>query len=71
MTPKEQLIDLVERLDEAEAAEVLKLLSSRYGELPKGERRLPAFVGMGHSGRSDLGRRAKEILRDELGGRVT
>ncbi|GAA4684586.1 hypothetical protein [Phytohabitans rumicis] len=67
MTSKEQLIDLVEHLDEAEAAEVLDLLASRYAHRP-GERKLPAFVGMGHSGQGDLGRRAKEIVRKELGG---
>jgi hypothetical protein len=49
MTVKEQLIDLVEHLDEAQAAEVLDLLSSRYPQGPT-ERELPAFVGMGHSG---------------------
>jgi len=71
MTAKEQLIDLVEHLDEFEAADALDLLAARYGKPPKVERRLPAFVGMGHSGRGDLGRRAKEILREELGGHAT
>lgn len=71
MTTKEQLIDLVESLDETEAAEVLRLLDVHYGKTLEAKRRLPAFVGMGHSGRSDLGRRAKEILREELGGHVT
>jgi hypothetical protein len=71
VTAKDQLIDLVETLDEIEAADVLNLLAARYGKPPKVERRLPAFVGMGHSGRGDLGRRAKDILRDELGGHAT
>lgn len=68
MTSKERLISLVERLDEGQAAEALDLLSSRYA--PVGERPLPPFVGMGHSGEGDLGRRAKEIVRDEMGGRA-
>lgn len=71
MTTKERLIDLVERLDEIQAAEALTLLAARYGEPSEIGHRLPAFVGMGHSGRSDLGRRAKEILREELGGQAT
>jgi hypothetical protein len=66
MTTKELLFDLVERLDESEAADALELLTARYGKVSAEERQLPAFVGMGHSGRTDLGRRAKEILRDEL-----
>jgi hypothetical protein len=69
MTRKEQLIDLVERLDETQAAEALDLLWARYAQL-SGERELPAFVGTGHSGQGDLGRRAKQIVRDELGGRA-
>jgi hypothetical protein len=69
MTSKEQLIDLVEHLDEAQAAEALDLLAARFQERT-GERDLPTFVGMGHSGQSDLGRRAKEIVRKELGGRA-
>lgn len=67
MTRKEQLVALVERLDEAEAAEALDLLWQRYPRSPE-QRALPRFVGMGHSGQGDLGRRAKEIVRDELGG---
>jgi hypothetical protein len=62
MTSKEQLLDLVEHLDEAQAAEVLDLLATRFSERT-GERDLPSFVGMGHSGEGDLGRRAKEIVR--------
>lgn len=68
MTRKEQLIDLVERLDEGEAAEALDLLWQRYAR-PPDRRVLPKFVGLGHSGRGDLGRRAKDIVRDELSGR--
>ena len=30
-------------------------------------RRLPRFVGMGHSGRHDLSERVEEVLRAELG----
>jgi hypothetical protein len=69
MTSKEQLIDLVERLDEEQAAETLDLLQPRYAST-SGRRRLPAFVGLGHSGAGDLGRRAKEIVRNELGNRT-
>jgi hypothetical protein len=68
MTSKEQLIDLVEQLDEDQAAEALDLLQPRYA--PPSGRRLPAFVGLGHSGVGDLGRRAKEIVRNELGNRT-
>ena len=71
MTAKEQLTDLVEHLDEFEAADALNLLAAWYGKPPKAERRLPAFIGLGHSGRGDLGRRAIEILREELDGHAT
>jgi hypothetical protein len=69
MTSKERLRDLVEHLDEAQSAAALDLLAARFTE-QTGERELPSFVGMGHSGQGDLGRRAKEIVRKELGGRA-
>lgn len=68
MTTKELLIDLVEHLDDTQAAEALELLSARYPQSARFDD-LPAFVGMGHSGRGDLARRAKEIVRREFGGR--
>lgn len=67
MTTKERLIDLVEHLDDAQAAEALELLAARYPQSARSGD-LPAFVGMGHSGRGDLARRAKEIIRREFGG---
>ncbi len=56
---------LVEQFDEERAVEVLGLRSARYA--PAEERPLPAFVGTGHGGHGDLGRRAKAIVRAELG----
>lgn len=64
---KQRLIDLVEALDEEQTAEAIDLLEERFAEPPRA-RRLPKFVGMGHSGHGELGRRAKDIIRAELGG---
>lgn len=69
MTAKDRLRSLIEALNENQATEALELLATRYGKAT-GERPLPAFVGMGHSGRCDLGCRAKDILRNQLNGRT-
>jgi hypothetical protein len=68
MTTKEQLHELIERLGQDEADEALTLLRARYGlpATPAGERPLPEWVGMFHSGRGDLSERHEEILRNEL-----
>lgn len=67
MTLKEQLHELVEHLGQDEAAEALTLLRARYGiSTPSADGSLPDWVGMHHSGRSDLSERHEEILRSEL-----
>ncbi|MGH3500762.1 MAG: hypothetical protein ACRDQA_07680 [Nocardioidaceae bacterium] len=65
MTSKEQLLQLVEDLPEERAGELLRLAKDLYST-PEGEP-LPAFVGVGESGRSDVSERAEELLRDGFG----
>lgn len=68
VTTKEELHQLVERLGQDQATEALVLLRARYEALAapeQGERPLPAWVGMHHSGRGDLAERHEEILRSE------
>jgi hypothetical protein len=64
MTTKEQLRQLVDDLDEGQAAEALELLRKRYAA-PIGRRRLP-FVGALHA-EPDFAERSEDILRDGLG----
>ena len=66
MTTKEQLHRLVDELDENQVDQLLRLAEEFYGSRERSG--LPSFVGMGHSGRGDLGRQAKAIVREELGG---
>lgn len=66
MTSKDQLLQLVEQLPEEQAAELLKLATERYG-VPDQRRPMPAFVGFGASGRSDISERVDEILADGFG----
>ncbi len=67
MTGKERLHQLVDELPDELETRAVALLEDLAGQVPAQRRRMPSFVGMGHSGKGDLGRRAKEIIRDELG----
>ena len=69
MTAKEQLQQLVAELGEEQASRALTLLEpllqdgSENQEAP----RLPSFVGIGDSGRSDLSERVDELLAEGFG----
>lgn len=69
MTVKEQLHDLVEGLDDADALRALSVLSALTGRVPgqRSARRQPASLGHGASGRSDLSERVDDILADGFG----
>lgn len=58
-------MQLVEDLPEERADELLRLAKDLYS-MPDGES-LPAFVGVGESGRSDVSERAEELLGDGFG----
>jgi hypothetical protein len=66
MTRKDRLRALVEGLPEEQAAELLRLASELYA-LPEQRHPLPAFVGIGDSGRSDVSGRVDEELADGFG----
>jgi hypothetical protein len=66
VTSKDQLLQLVEHLPEEQAAELLKLATERYG-VPDQRRPMPAFVGIGDSGRSDISERVDDLLADGFG----
>ncbi len=68
MTTKEQLHQLVDELEPAQAENLLRLAVDVY-DLPRQRRPRPEFIGMGASGRGDLARRAEEILAEGLGRR--
>lgn len=69
MTAKEQLQQLVARLGEEQASRALGLLEPLAGELPDRRRvhPVPAFVGIGDSGRTDVSERADELLAEGFG----
>lgn len=69
MTAKEQLQQLVAGFGEEQASRALGLLESLVGELPdrRHSRPLPAFVGIGDSGRADVSERADELLAEGFG----
>ncbi|MGH3502697.1 MAG: hypothetical protein ACRDQA_17660 [Nocardioidaceae bacterium] len=66
MTSKERLLQLVEELPDDQADELLRLATNLYA-VPEGGQQLPAFVGIGDSGRSDVSGRAEELLRQGFG----
>lgn len=66
MTSRDKLLQLVESLPEEQAEELLRLAMQRY-PLPDQRRPLPAFVGIGDSGRSDVSERVDELLADGFG----
>jgi len=69
MSPRERLHLLVDELADDQAERALQFLEelTEPDAQQVSTRPLPAFVGMGHSGRGDTARRAKDILREELG----
>jgi hypothetical protein len=60
------LISLVENLPDEQADELLWLATELY-VVPGQRRPLPAFVGIGDSGRSDVSDRADDLLADGFG----
>lgn len=69
MTSKEQLQELVAGLGEEQATRALGLLRPLLRDQPENEQapRLPKFVGIGHSGRSDVSERVDELLAEGFG----
>lgn len=59
-------MELVERLPEEQAEELLRLALERY-VLPGRRQPLPAFVGIGDSGRSDVSERVDDFLAHGFG----
>ncbi|HXT44887.1 MAG TPA: hypothetical protein VN748_12380 [Pseudonocardiaceae bacterium] len=66
MTSRDKLMELVERLPEEQAEELLRLALERY-VLPGRRQPLPAFVGIGDSGRSDVSERVDDFLAHGFG----
>lgn len=69
MTAKEQLQELVADLGEEQASRALELLGPLLQDAPDNQEapRLPVFVGIGDSGRSDLSERVDELLAEGFG----
>jgi hypothetical protein len=69
MTAKEQLQQLVADLGEEQALRALELLGPLVQDGPEHQEapRLPKFVGIGDSGRSDLSERVDELLVEGFG----
>jgi hypothetical protein len=61
MTSKEQLLALVRDLPEDQATRLLNVASELF-DIPEQRRQLPAFVGIGDSGRSDISSHVDEEL---------
>lgn len=66
VTSKQRLLQLVESLPDEQADELLRPATGLY-EVPNGHQALPAFVGIGDSGRPDVATRADELLGDGFG----
>lgn len=69
VTAKEQLHELVEVLNDEQAARALTVLSTLAGRVPgqRSSRRQPGSLGHAGSGRSDLSERVEEILAEGFG----
>jgi hypothetical protein len=65
VTSREELH--LDRLNDEDAKELLRLASSLYQDEDARPWPLPAFVGMGDSGRGDVSERADKILREGFG----
>jgi len=66
VTNRDKLWELVENLPEEQVAELLRLAMERY-LLPGPRQPLPAFVGIGDSGRSDISERVDDFLANGFG----
>lgn len=66
VTSRDKLLQFVERLPEDQADELLRLAMERY-VLPDQRQPLPAFVGIGDSGRSDVSERVDDFLAHGFG----
>lgn len=66
MTSRDKLLELVESLPEEQAEELLRLAMERY-VLPGQRQPLPAFVGIGDSGRSDVSELVDDFLANGFG----
>jgi hypothetical protein len=66
VTSRDKLLELVERLPEEQADELLRLAMERY-VLPGQRQPLPAFVGIGDSGRSDISEQVDDFLANGFG----
>jgi len=66
VTSRDKLMELVERLPEEQAEALLRLALERY-VLPGRRQPLPAFVGIGDSGRSDVSERVDDFLAHGFG----
>jgi hypothetical protein len=62
MTTKEKLLKAIDRLDEKQADDLLRVINGVY--LPH---QRPSWVGAFHSGHGHLAERHEEIIREELG----
>ena len=69
VTAKEQLQQLVAHLGEEQASRALGLLEPLRAELPEQKQapRLPEFVGIADSGRSDISEHVDELLAEGFG----
>jgi hypothetical protein len=61
VTSRDKLFELVESLPEEQVDELLRLAMERY-ILPGQRQPLPAFLGIGDSGRSDVSERVDDLL---------
>jgi hypothetical protein len=66
VTSRDKLLELVENLPEEQVDELLRLAMERY-ILPGQRQPLPAFVGIGDSGRSDISERVDDFLANGFG----
>lgn len=68
MTTRDQLHELVDQLDDADAERLLATVLELVPAPRRSRGGVPAFVGSFTSGRTDVSERVEEIFRDELGG---
>jgi hypothetical protein len=66
VTPRDKLLELVENLPEEQVDELLRHATERY-VLPGQRQPLPAFVGIGDSGRSDVSERVDDFFANGFG----
>jgi len=66
VTSRDKLINLVESLPEEQVHELLRLATELY-VVPSQRRPLPAFVGIGDSGRSDVSEQIDDVFADGFG----